>query len=191
MITSTLRLATHWSATRNRQWYPGKHKLWYIVLTEIEYNLYACVAIFTCQFALVKLLFIRSRNGKFYLLNLKFNPCIGYVRPTIYIYRSEYLGTKRYQRLDLKVRGYYMTLRQGLSALTLRHFLHACVFSFRSQGDNTLYEPESQYDIFGTPGFMLFTTRDWEFINLKIISWNTGSGRGAKHINGYSEEEKA
>ena len=165
MITSTLRLATHWSATRNRQGYPGKHKLWYIVLTEIVYNIYACVAIYTWQFALVKLLFLRSRNGKFYLLNLTINPCLGCVRPTIYIYRSEYLGTKLYQRLVLKLRGYYMTLRQVLSALTLRHCLHACVFSFRSQRDSTFYEPESRYDIFGKPGFTLFTTRDWEFIN--------------------------
>jgi hypothetical protein len=48
-------------------------------------------------------------------LNLTINPCLGCVRPTIYIYRSEYLGTKLYQRLVLKVRGYYMTLRQVLS----------------------------------------------------------------------------
>jgi hypothetical protein len=67
------------------------------------YNIYACVAIYTWQFALVKLLFLKSRNGKFYLLSLKINPCLGCVRPTIYIYRSEYLGTKLYQRLVLKV----------------------------------------------------------------------------------------
>ena len=84
-----------------------------------------------------------------------------------------------------------MTLRQELSALTLRHCLNACVFSYRSQRDNTLYEPESRYDIFGTPGFTLFITRDWEFINLRITSWNSGPHRGAKHINGFSEEEKA
>jgi hypothetical protein len=75
-----------------------------------------------------------------------------------------------------------MTLRQELSALTLRHCLHACVFSFRGQTDNTFYELESRYDIFGTPGFTLFITRDWEFINLKITSWNSGPRRGAKHI---------
>ena len=75
-----------------------------------------------------------------------------------------------------------MTLRQELSALTLRHCLHACVFSFRSQRDNTFYEPESRYDIFGTPGFTHFITRDWEFINLKITSWNSGLRQGAKHI---------
>ena len=67
----------------------------------------------------------------------------------------------------------------------------ACVFSFRSQRDNTFYEPESRYDIFGTPGFTLFITRDWEFINLKITSWNSGRLRGAKRIDGFSEEEKA
>jgi hypothetical protein len=83
-----------------------------------------------------------------------------------------------------------MTLRQELSALTLRHCLHACVFSFRRQRDNTFYEHGSRYDIFGTPGFTLFITRDWEFINLKITSWNSGRRRGAKHINGISEEEK-
>ena len=44
-----------------------------------------------------------------------------------------------------------MTLRQELSALTLRHWLHACVFSFQSQRDNTFYESESRYNIFGTP----------------------------------------
>jgi hypothetical protein len=102
VITSTFRLANHWSATRNRQGYPGTHRLWYIVLTEIVYNIYACVAIYPWQFALVKLLFLRSRNGKFYLLNLKINPWLGCVRPTVYIYRSEYLGTKLYQRLVLK-----------------------------------------------------------------------------------------
>jgi hypothetical protein len=84
-----------------------------------------------------------------------------------------------------------LTLRQLLSALTLRHCLHACVFSFRSQRDNTFDEPESQYDIFGTPGFTLFITRDWEFINLKITSWNSGPRRGANHMNGFSDEEKA
>ena len=84
-----------------------------------------------------------------------------------------------------------MTLRQELSALTLRHWLHACVFSFRSQRDNTFYEPESRSDILVTPGFTLFITRDWEFINLKITSWNSGPHRGAKHINGFSEKEKA
>jgi hypothetical protein len=67
--------------------YPGTHRLWYIVLTEIVYNIYACVAIYPWQFALVKLLFLRSRNGKFYLLNLKINPWLGCVRPTVYIYR--------------------------------------------------------------------------------------------------------
>jgi hypothetical protein len=51
------------------------------------------------------------------------------------------------------------------------------------------YEPESRYDIFGTPGFTLFITRDWEFINLRITSWNSGPHRGAKHINGFSEED--
>jgi uncharacterized membrane protein YoaT (DUF817 family) len=49
-----------------------------------------------------------------------------------------------------------MTLRQELSALTLQHCLHACVFSFQSQRDNTFYEPESRYDIFGTPRFYAF-----------------------------------
>ena len=85
-----------------------------------------------------------------------------------------------------------MTLHQELSALTLRHCLHACVFSFRSPRDNTFYEPESRYDIFGTPGFTFFITRDWEFINLKITTeLEFRTPRGAKHINGFSEEEKA
>ena len=84
-----------------------------------------------------------------------------------------------------------MTLRQELSALTLRHCLHACAFSFRSQRDNTFYEPESQYVIFGTPVFTLFITWNWEFINLKITSWNSGPRQRAKHINGFSEAEKA
>ena len=84
-----------------------------------------------------------------------------------------------------------MTLRQKLSALTLRHCLHACVFSFRGQRDNTFNEPESRHDIFGTPGFTLFTTWDWEFINLKITSWNSGPRRGANNMNGFSDEGKA
>ena len=67
----------------------------------------------------------------------------------------------------------------------------ACVFSFRSQRDNTFYEPESQYVIFGTPVFTLFITWNWEFINLKITSWNSGPRQRAKHINGFSEAEKA
>ena len=58
-----------------------------------------------------------------------------------------------------------MTLRQELSALTLQHCLHACVFSFQSQRDNTFYEPESRYDIFGTPGFTLLN-------NLEIYNIN-------------------
>ena len=64
-------------------------------------------------------------------------------------------------------------------------------FSLSRVGMYAFYEPESRYDIFGTPGFTLFITRDWEFINLRITSWNSGPHRGAKHINGFSEEEKA
>ena len=84
-----------------------------------------------------------------------------------------------------------MTLRQELSALTLRHCLHACVFSFQNQRDNTFYEPENRYDILGTPGFTLFITRDWEFINFEITSWNSGPHREAKHINGFYKAKTA
>ena len=43
-------------------------------------------------------------------------------------------------------------------------------FSLSRVGMYAFYEPESRYDIFGTPGFTLFITRDWEFINLRIAT---------------------
>ena len=42
-----------------------------------------------------------------------------------------------------------LKIRQVFSALTLRHCLHACAFSFRSQRDNTFYELET---FSGNPG---------------------------------------
>ena len=58
-----------------------------------------------------------------------------------------------------------MTLRQELSALKLQHCFHACVFSFQSQRDNIFYEPESRYDIFGTPGFTFLNNLEIHNIN--------------------------